>query len=153
MSFWSFFLGKPAKTGDAFFGEMTFMDIPNDPAESYFECKCYFKPIGGVIELSVTATLNGPTQRQKNFFAQLEMDYPLLIAAVIPGIEAEFRNWKPGFRIGDFEQEFKPVWLTIPTCDQLPIEWEIAFETVHDLNHTIAITMRDYQPLHILVDG
>jgi hypothetical protein len=153
MGFWNFFFGKLAKIYDAFFGDMTFMEISSDPAKSYFECERYFRPIAGIIELSVTGSLSGPTQVQKDFFTQLEENYPLIIAAVIPVIEDEFRNWKAEFRIGSFELEFKLVGLSIPTCDQHPIEWEIAFETVHDLNHTIFIAMQEYQPLHILIDG
>jgi len=153
MGIWSCLFGKPMKIGDAFFGEMTFMESIKYPAESYFECKRYFSPIEGVIELGVTAQLSGPTQRQKDFFVQLEKDYSLIVAAVIPRIEDELRNWRPDFRINNFEQEFTPVWLSISACDQQPVEWEIAFETVHDLNHTISITMQNYQLLHILIDG
>jgi len=153
MGLWNRLFGRTAKTGDAFFGEMTFMEIPNDPAQSYFECARYFKPIDGVVELGVTGQLSGPTQRQKDFFAQLEDNYELIVAAVVLIIESKFRNWKPDFKIGNFEQEFKLVWLEIPACDQQPVEWEISYETVHDLNHTLFITMQGYQPLRILIDG
>jgi len=153
MGFWNYLFGKRPKLSDAFFGEMTFIEVPNDPASSYFECERYFKPIDGLIELGVTGQLSGPMQRQKYFFTQLENDYQLIIAAVIPVIESEFQQWKPNFKLGNFEQEFKPVWLEIPTCDQRPVEWEIFFETVHDLNHHICVTMQDYRPLHVLMDG
>jgi hypothetical protein len=153
MGFWNRLFGRTAKTGDAFFGEMTYMEVSNDPAQSYFECARYFKPIDRVVELGVTGQMSGPTQRQKAFFTQLENDYPLIAAAVVPIIENEFRNWKPEFKIGNFGQEFKLTWLAIPICDQQPVEWELAFETVHDLNHTLFITMQDYKPIHILIDG
>lgn len=153
MGLWRRLFGRTVKTGDTFFGEMTFIEISNDPAQSYFECARYFNPIDGVVELSVTGQMRGPTQRQKDFFTQLENDYPLIVAAVIPAIESEFRNWKPDLEIKNFGQEFKLVWLTIPTCDQQPVEWKIAYETVYDLNHTLFITMQGYQPLHVLIDG
>nr|GFD23355.1 hypothetical protein [Tanacetum cinerariifolium] len=122
MGFWSFFFGQPVKIDDVFFGEMTFIEISNHPEKSYFECQRYFKPIDGLIELGVTGKLSGPMQCQKDFFAQLERDYQLIVAAVIPVMEEEFRNWKPEFKIGNFEQELKPIWLSIPACDQPPIE-------------------------------
>jgi len=138
MGFWSFFFGKPVK---------------KSPVEDYVECERYFSPSGEMIGLSATGEFGSLTQRQEDFISQVERDYLLIIAAIIPSIEDRFRHWKPEFRIGEFKQEFKPVHLDIPTCDQQPIEWEIAFETVHDRNHTVFIVMLGYEPQYVRVNG
>jgi len=132
---------------------MTFMDSPNDPAQSYFECERYFQPIGEKIELAITGSLSGPTQQQKDFFAQVETDYPRLVAKFIPIIEAEFGAWMPLPVIKDFNAEFKPTLLDIPACSQRPIEWEIVFDTVHDVNHIVTVGMMDDEPQYVRIDG
>jgi len=153
MGFWSFLFGKPVKIDDAFFGEMQWIKIPNDPSKSYFECERYFKPSGEKIGLSVTGVLSGPTQQQKDFFTEVETNYSLLVAKLIPLIEAEFGNWMPLPVIKSFVAEFKPIGLDIPACDKLPIQWEIVFDTIHDVNHTVTVEILDDEPLHIRVDG
>jgi hypothetical protein len=68
-------------------------------------------------------------------------------------IEDEFGNWKEGFRIANFDQEFRPVYLRIPRCESKPVIWEIAFNSDHDLNHTFTLTMNDFEAKEILIDG
>jgi len=153
MGFWSFLLGRPVKIGDAFFGEMQWVEITSDPPKSYFECERYFKPSGKKIGLSVTGLLGGPTPRQKDFFAQVEANYSLLVAKFIPLIEAEFGAWLPLPVIKSFAAEFKPIGLDIPACDKLPILWEITFDTLHDVNHTVTVRMLDDEPQYVRLDG
>jgi hypothetical protein len=153
MGIWRRLFGKVVKIGDAFFGEMVFVEISKDPTKSYFECQRYFSPIDGMIELGVTGLLDGPTQRQKDFFTQVENDYTLLVTKFIPAIEAEFGAWMTWPIIKNFEAEFKPRYFSIPACDQQPIRWEMVFDTVHDLNHTVAVGMLNYEPQYVRVDG
>jgi hypothetical protein len=153
MGFWSFLFGKPVKIGDAFFGEMQWVEIANDPSKNYFECERYFKPSGEKIGLSVTGSLSGPTQRQMDFFTQVEANYPLLVSKLIPVIDAEFGAWMPQPIIKDFVAEFKPTFLDIPSCDQQPIEWEIVFDTVHDVNHIVTVGMLGDEPQYVRIDG
>jgi len=153
MGFWSFLFNKPVKIGDRFFGEMQWMKIANDPSASYFECERYFKPSREMIGLSVTGSLNGPTQRQKDFFTWVETNYLLLVAKLTPLIEAEFGAWMPLPVIKNFVAEFKPAWLDISSCDQQPIEWEIVFDTVHDVNHTVTVGMLGDEPQYVRIDG
>ncbi|OGX84069.1 hypothetical protein [Hymenobacter coccineus] len=153
MGFWNLFSGKTITTGDEFFGVMIFIGNPNDPDEGYFECKRHFKPSGQMIELGVTAGLRGPTQRQKDFFSQIETDYFRLVPRWKEIIEQEFGAWMPLPVIQDFAQEFKPEYLSIPTCAVQPIVWEIAFDTVHDLNHIVTVGILDYEPQYVRVDG
>ena len=138
MRFWCSLFGKSVK---------------RNPAEDYFESERYFSPSGEMMGLSATGELGSLTPRQEEFIAQVEEQYPLIVAAIIPDIENRFQYWKPEFKISDFKQEFKPVYLDIPTCEQQPVEWEIAFETVHDRNHTVFVVMLDFQPQYVRIDG
>jgi hypothetical protein len=153
MSFWNLFSGRTVKIGDAFFGEMTFMESSNDLAQSYFECELYFQPSSEKIGLSVTGTLSGPTQRQKDFFSQIEADYFLLVPRWKEVIEQKFGAWMLWPLIKNFAKEFKPSLIDIPTCVEQPIAWEITFDTFHDLNHIVTVGMLGYEPHYVRVDG
>jgi hypothetical protein len=156
MGLWSFLFGKSVKITDSFFGELLFMEVRVDPANSYFEGWRHFKPIDEKIEVGVSGSLDGPTQVQKDFFRQIESDYKLLIQRVTPLIESAFHEWQPDFRVNNFEQEFKPVYLFIPDCLQNSIVWEIAFESVpglvsYNYPYILTVEMADYEPQHVSV--
>jgi hypothetical protein len=155
VGFWGYLFGKDKtiRVDDAFFGKMLLVESVKNPVDNYFECQRYFGPSRNIIELSVTGVLNGPTQQQKDFFTQIEKDYLLLVVKFIPLIEEGFGAWMMLPIIKDFEKEFKPTYLSIPTCDQHPIEWEIAFDTVHDLNHMVTVGMVGYEPRFVRIDG
>ena len=153
MGLLDFIFGKTIKIDDDFFGSMVFLDDKKKPAESYFECRRHFQPTDDIIEIGIKGDETGPTQVQKDFFHQIESDYAQVIASVQPMIESEFQNWKPDFKIADFQKEFKAVYLFLPRCDKDPKVWEIAFESDHDLNHTFTLTMNDFTATDILIDG
>lgn len=138
--------GEPRKINDEFFGEMTDVD-------GYYECWRDFKPINKSIEIGIEAGEAGPTSKQKEFFSSIETDYDEITKKIQPVIEAEFRNWKRGFKIFDFKKEFKPVYLWVPSCESLPISWEIAFETDHDLNHIFTVSLKDKKIENLRMDG
>lgn len=147
------FFGKTVKIDDGFFDKMIFLEDKKEPLKSYFECRRHFEPAKDIIEIGIVGDLNGPTEKQRSFFRQLESDYDKIISSVKPMIENEFQNWKEDFKITDFRKEFKAVYLFIPRCEKEPKVWEIVFETEHDLNHSITITMNDLNATEILIDG
>jgi hypothetical protein len=153
MGFFNALFGKTPKIEHHFFGQMLFTGgkVP-DPSD-YFECRRNFKPSGDVIEIGIDGDIQGPTEKQIDFFKSIEDNYPEIIKAVTPLIESEFGNWKEGFRISDFTSEFEPVYLRLPRCESTPIIWEIAFESDHDRNHTFTLTMNDFEAKEILIDG
>jgi len=153
MSFWKSLFSKPIKTGDAFFGEMRFMEDAACPAKSYFECQCYFAPSSELIELHITAELSGPTRQQKEFFTWVEQEYARLTVKLAPLIELRFGTWLiPSAVIQDFIAEFKPIFLCIPACNQQPIEWEIVFDRVPEANYCIAVSMLGDEPQYVRID-
>jgi len=153
MGIFGFIFGKTIKIDDSFFGKMTFVEFKKSPKKNYFECGRIFRPIENKIEIGVEGDITGPTELQKDFFRQIERNYKKIISSVQPMIENEFRNWKKNFEIKDFLSEFKAVYLFLPRCEEEVKIWEIAFETEHDLNHTITMTMSDFKATEILIDG
>ena len=153
MGIFDFLFGKNIIIDNEFFGEMTFLENKKEPLKSYFECRRHFKPTNNSIEIGIEVNETGPTKLQKDFFRKIESDYDKIISSIRPLVENEFQNWKEDFKIIDFRKEFKAVYLFLPRCKNEPIPWEITFETEHDLNHVITITMCDLKATEILIDG
>jgi hypothetical protein len=153
MKLFDFVFGKQTKVENEFFGTMLFLESKKGPFKNYFESRRHFKPSGKIIEIGIEGEITGPTQNQIDFFKSIEENYPAITNAILPLIEEEFRNWKEGFKINDFQKEFEPVYLQLPGCEYKPVAWEIAFESGHDRNHTFTVTMSDFDAKEILVDG
>ncbi len=153
MGIFDFIFGKTIKIDDEFFGNMIFSEFKKNPEKNYFECRRHFKPTDEIIEIGIKGNVTGPTELQKDFFRKIEADYDKIISSVRPMIENEFQNWKEDFKIIDFRKEFKAVYLFLPRCENDLKIWEIAFESEHDLNHTITMTMNDFNATEILIDG
>lgn len=153
MGLLDFLFGKPIKLDNEFFGTMLFIKDKKDPIKSYFECKKHFAPTGKIIEIVIDGNESGPTQKQIEFFKNIEENFEELSKVIVPLIEDEFGNWKKGFKIANFQKEFEPVYLRLPRCETQPIKWEIAFESEHDRNHVFTITMSDFNAKEILIDG
>lgn len=152
MGLLEFLFGKTKSIEDAFFGRLLFLDS-KDKTESYFEGRRHFKPIDKDIDLAIYADFLGPTEQQRKFFSQIEEYYSKLIEKIKPLINDEFQDWQPDFMIKNFEKEFTPIYITIPRLTKKEMKWELAFNTIHDLNHTITITLRNFEPIEILIDG
>jgi len=153
MGIFDFVFGKTIKINDEFFGNMIFSELKKNPEKNYFECRRHFKPTDEIIEIGIEGNVTGPTELQKGFFKKIESDYEKVISSIKPMIEHEFQNWKEDFKIIDFRKEFKAVYLFLPRCENDLKVWKIAFESEHDLNHTITMTMSDFNATEILIDG
>lgn len=153
MGLLDFIFGKPTKLEHEFFGTMLFLEDKKDTLNSYYECRRQFIPSNKIIEIGIIGDVSGPTQKQIDFFKSIEVNYSIIAKAISTLIENEFRNWKYGFKINDFQKEFEPVFLRLPRCENNPIVWEIAFESDHDRNHTFTLTMSDFDAKEILIDG
>ncbi|MDR6196678.1 hypothetical protein [Siphonobacter sp. SORGH_AS_0500] len=153
MGLLDFIFGKSTKIENEFFGTMLFLEDKKDALNSYFECKRHFNPSNKIIEIGIDGEVSGPTQKQIDFFKSIEANYSIIAKAISPLIEDEFGNRKEGFKINDFNNEFEPVYLRLPRCEDKPIVWEIAFESDHDRNHTFTLTMSDFDAKEMLIDG
>ncbi|MGC4103346.1 hypothetical protein [Ferruginibacter sp.] len=153
MGLLEFFFGKTIKIEHPFFGQLRFSGDKKNPSNSFFTGRRFFKPKQEILEISIAAGIEGPTQLQVDFFEKIEHEYGDICRSIIPVIEDEFRNWKPDFKIIDFAKEFEPVWLDIPWCESKPIIWELTFESDHDKNHVFILTMEDFTAKSVLIDG
>lgn len=114
-----------------------------------------FKPgPGGVINLCSYGVSIDLTRLQQNFITQLEHNYPLLVAALIPEIEKEVVNQKLDIHLANLEQELGPIYLIIPACDQQSIEWEMYFVGLAEPVSLITVNFIDYKPakVNLLID-
>lgn len=143
---------KPTIIQDEFFGPLRFVSFKK-AANSYFEGRGYFNPANSETEYLIEAAIEGPTETQRQFYRDLQSNFTLYVEKIIPLIEDEFRNWQEDFVIKDFNLEFKLVCITIPNLETKPLVWDMAFTTVHDLNHHVTIDFIDDQPNGILIDG
>ena len=147
MSFFKKILNKifpePRKLYDEYFGEM------NDN-HGYFECNVFFKPINKKIEIGISGNENGPFKEARLFYKEVEANYEEIVKAVSPIILENFSDWNPSVKIENFKTEFEPVYLFIPTSKGN--DWEIAFETIHD-HHLFTVTMNNYTPKHVNIEG
>ena len=84
---------------------------------------------------------------------EIEKKYDSITDTVIPIIEDEFRNWKEDFAIKNFHVEFSPVYLNLTQFGNGLFEWEIAFDSIHDLNHQFTVSIRDFTAQSVLIDG
>lgn len=143
---------KPTILYDEFFGALRFMDF-KDASKTYFEGKGHFAPTNNETEFLIRAGQDGPTEKQRQFYKELQVNFTHYIEKIKPLIEDEFRNWKDNFTIKDFNKEFELVCITIPRIDNQPLIWDMAFTTIHDLNHQVTIDFVGDQPTGILIDG
>lgn len=153
MGFLDFLFGKTITIDNPFFGKMLFFEFKKNAHNNYFECNRNFKPINTEIEICLSGDVSSSTEKQELFFRKIENNYSKIKTSIIPIIENEFRNWKEEFKIIDFENEFKPVHLTIPRSESEEKIWQIAFESEHDLNHIFTITMKNFIATEIMIDG
>ena len=153
MGILDFILKKKNSIHDEFFGKMVFVEFKKKPSNNYFECRRHFKPTNELIEIGIKGNKTGPTKIQKDFFLNIESNFNIITASIQPMLESEFQNWKEDFKIIDFKHEFKAKYLQLPSCKNEPKEWEISFETAHDLNHIFTVTMNDFKATDISIDG
>jgi hypothetical protein len=146
------FFKKPDKYIDEYFGPLHFVGS-RDASQDYFEGKTFFNPGHNEVTIIVKAGKNGPTSEQHQFYKQFQENYDHYVAKIQPLIIDEFRNWRDDFEISDFLKEFKLVFLVIPNMRDTPLVWEMAFTTIHDLDHHVTINFLDDQPNGILIDG
>lgn len=137
---------------DPFFGPLRFSKGTKQRT-GYFEGRGMFAPTGRPIEYFIHSQQDGPSEEQRMFYRSLQADFAKHLVHIEPLIVDAFRNWQPAFAIQDFSQEFTLLAVTIPQLDRSPVEWDLSFSTVHDLDHDITIYFQDQRPIHILIDG
>ncbi len=147
------FFKKTPTIEHPFFGTLTFMEIDKDSEDNYFEGSGIFEPLNQKIEFQISGNLTGSTVKQEQFYKKVQRDYELISKKCASMIEAEYKNWKEDFKIKDFNAEFTLVGISIPNQSTKPLEWHLAFDTVHDENHMFTVYFIDFEPDFVTIDG
>jgi hypothetical protein len=148
MGFWNSIFGKKKKEMimDDFFGELSIVD-------NFCETNQHFTPINKSVELLLSFENGKSNNEQIAFYKLIEQNYAALIPKFITAIEHQFSQWRDDVKVVNFENEFTLMCLNLPICKAKPISWDISFDTIHDLNHTITISMKDFDIENIMIDG
>ena len=137
---------------DDLFGRLQFVDF-KDSTKNYFEGAGFFAPTQSETDYLIRADIEGPTEEQRQFYLDLQANFEQYVEKITPLIEGEFQNWREDFKITNFTKEFSLVCITIPRQDILPMVWEMAFTTIHDLDHHVTIDFIGNESNGILIDG
>ena len=148
-----FLFGKPIKHFNEFFGWMIFHENKKEPVKSFYACEHYFEPSAKNIEVLINGDLSGPREVQIDFFKVIEENFFTISKSIIPLIEDEFGNWKEGFKVHNFQEEFDPICIQILRCENNPVVWKISFDTLYDENHAFTLTMSEFEAKEIGIDG
>ncbi|MBL0136092.1 MAG: hypothetical protein IPP79_20015 [Chitinophagaceae bacterium] len=113
----------------------------------------FFEPTQSDTDYLIQADIEGPTEEQRQFYLDLQANFEQYIEKITPLIEDEFQNWREDFKITHFTKEFSLVCITIPRQDIHPLIWDMAFTTIHDLDHHVTIDFIGNEPNGVLIDG
>ncbi|RAJ05351.1 hypothetical protein LX64_02508 [Chitinophaga skermanii] len=152
MGFFNLFKQQQPLVDDPFFGTlrvMTFKQAENN----YFEGKILFEPTQQLIKCMIDAEGDLPTAEQRAFYQRIQQDFPGSIEKAFDKIEKEFDEWKPGFKIGNFNDEFQIIYAHIPRTSVRPMEWDLTFHTYHAGGHDVTVLFKDDEPAEIVIDG
>ncbi|MCC6371300.1 MAG: hypothetical protein IT236_09875 [Bacteroidia bacterium] len=105
------------------------------------------------MEVLIMTSANEPTEEQRRFYTHIQNNYSDYKTKMAPVIEDTFQNAFEGFKITDFDQEFKLVALIVPDFAQQPLEWHFSFENENDPDHVYTVEFIDYEPSHLQIDG
>jgi len=118
----------------------------------FWEAKRRFAPIGREIEFIISAGAQGPTERHREFFRELESRYSELETAIKPMLldqicgfpgESDPIESDAGFQLDGFD---------VPDTSASPFTWELVFTTASD-DHYFCVVMEEWVPVEVRVDG
>ena len=153
MKLLDFLYNKKRKSGNDFFGKMTLIEFEKEKNNSYFECRRHFKPTNTIIEIRINGDELGVTEKQIEFFKQVEDNYLAICKSVTPLVKRLFDGLKIEIKIVEFEKEFQATRLYLPVCDTVPVVWEISFETrLETKKYQFTVLMKEFEAKEIGMD-
>ncbi len=120
---------------------------------AFLTCRPMFTPLQKNVEVLIMTSGNIPTDEQRSFYTYIQNNYLDYKIKMVPIIEDTFQNAFEGFKIKDFDKEFKLVALIVPDFTKKPLEWHFSFESEHEPNHIYSVEFIDHQPSHLQIDG
>lgn len=134
---------------DDFFGKLEYekkMDI--------YGKKHYSKnPKGNIhfygveIKIDLECDEKGPNQVQKDFFSQLQREFPSIVANKLTKLlNTELSSWyeSPNHHV-DFDKEMILNELMLPTCLEHPINWKLKLYHLH-FDQFITLSFKGFEP-------
>ncbi len=144
----------PPKFQDPFFGTLLFMRAARRH-QSYWEGSKVFDWRDARVEIEFSidtpSELDGPSEKQREFFNWVETDFSSICRAVDKHLRAE--PWSGHVTSKPFAEEFTVGHLSIPLCHRPNEEWEISFDSSSDPEHLYAATLNGLTVMHISMDG
>jgi hypothetical protein len=135
---------SPVRLTDPYFGSMRYLRDAQ-----FWEAQRVFSPVGNTVEILAKSHLSGPTEKQRDFFVQLEARYESLW----PGIRQ--RLMKEAQRSSAQSRSFTLVTIDLPNSACLDVrpdcDWVLFYETLPaELN--VSVHMRGWLLDHIVVE-
>ncbi len=143
---------SPPKMTDPDFGNLTFMHIGKHPERSYWEGEWMFPRTGTVVGITLRGGERGPDNEARQFYLGLPARFDTIRIACRPSLEQVFRNWRGGHVPQDVFTAVKLTGFGVEDPQELPIRWEVGFETTDGDWLGITIPFVGDRPNEPLVD-
>jgi hypothetical protein len=132
---------------DPLFGRIRFQ------SSGFWEGHAHFRPAGKAVEVLIDGGEEGPTEKQREFFRDLEARYPQLAERLGDVLLRELASWtEKEYSRAEVWNLFTLAAISIPDPRAVPLEWELTYETSAD-GHSFDVAMRGFEPEGVTVNG
>lgn len=151
----SLFLSQRVELIDEDFGQLQF--VSTQKLQSCWESMpIIFNPTKTEISFIIEADESGPTEKQREFYKDLEANYFKYFETVCyPYLKREIEEtWykKEGLTEDEFKNGFLPESISFNTFKNEILNWEITFICEFD-THYFTIEMSNWEALNLQIDG
>jgi hypothetical protein len=137
---------RPLRIDDPFFGSLRYQRA------GFWEGKKRLEPLGAEIEVLIDAGDEGPSEAHREFYRQVEARYGEIEPRIEKTLFDELRRWDDGAPAAGIRDEFPLESMDVPRADASPLEWELVYPS-KTTGHYFSVSMRDWEPVRVRVDG
>jgi hypothetical protein len=149
MGIFNIFKKKP-KLVDELFGELGYTTF-RDSLKNFYDGEVSFQ--GKQIGIILDADENGPTNKQKEFFKNLDKEYHEIKESIIlPYLRAELEDNIEDSGLNDFDNQFNIDGISISRIKTDKTEWSITYDS-KPMKHYVSIEFEGMKPKYMTVDG
>jgi hypothetical protein len=134
------------KLEDSVFGRIIF----HKPG--YWEGNTYFAPVEKTVQTLITAEKEGPSERQRSFYRQLEQEYPELEQELGDMLYDTYSNWKEGFPRSRIWEVFALDSIAISNFSEEYVHLQLSYGCAND-EHLFTIELDGLHPRGLFLDG
>ena len=149
MSWFNFFKKRfePLRMTDPVFGGISFAGY------GFWEGNVYFEPTGQQVKVYIDGNAaEGPTEKQQEFYQELERRYGGLEATIGDLLHREFTYRQEDFPRASIWEEFKLASISIRDVDGGELEWELSYACASD-DHSFDVQMTGWVPEDVAING